>query len=211
MWRNGGSWSEIPDPSFWSGGISGDGLVVLGSSLATWEPSIWSVYYGVSSLGPDAAWGPRPGLPGAAWSASYEGYYAVGYDGPRDETFVWNIVQGRRPLASALGAEHAVQVDKCRFHRGQHMSSNSFVVLTPGLCTEAGGAGYFLADLTPACMDGVDNDGDGNADFPTDDGCENGLDADERPDVGCGLGGPDLALALLALGALRTRRRRYAA
>jgi len=205
VWRDGAGWSEIADPNFWSGGISGDGLVVLGASLALWEPAIWSVYYGVGSLGPDTTWGPRAVLPGAAWSSSYEGYFAVGYDGARDETFVWNTVQGRRSLGNVLATEHGVQVDKCRFHRGQHMSSNGFTVLTPGLCTEAPGARYFVADLIPACMDGVDNDGDGATDYP-EEGCENGLDADERPDLGCGLGGPDVALVLLALGALRARR-----
>jgi subtilisin family serine protease len=61
--------------------------------------------------------------------------------------------------------------------------------------------------LAPAaCFDALDNDGDGRADFPADLGCVNGFDASEADEVlGCGVG-PELALLLPFLAALRRRR-----
>lgn len=87
----------------------------------------------------------------------------------------------------------------------------------------------------PACNDGVDNDGDGATDFPADAGCpsaaagtenprcDDGLDNDGDGLVdladpqcasvfddteGCGLGGPEILLAFVAIGGLRRLRRR---
>lgn len=65
-----------------------------------------------------------------------------------------------------------------------------------------------VKSLAPAaCYDALDNDADGRADYPADLGCANGLDASEEyAATGCGIG-PELALALPLLAALRRRRR----
>jgi len=211
VWREGVGWSPVPDANFWAAGLSGNGAVVLGASFAGWQPAIWNPISGTTLLGPDPAWGAHPFYPGAAWDSSFEGWQVVGYDGSRDETYLWNPFQGRRSLDHVLSLENGVQVDKCRFHRGQSMSSDGTRIVTGGLCTELPGTSYLMVDLRPACDDGIDNDGDGLVDLG-DDGCLNVYDVDERPDVGCGLGGPDLASVLPLLGLLRalTGRRRRA-
>jgi len=210
VWHPGTGWSQVPDPGFWAAGVSGDGSLVLGSSLTAWQPAAWTPAGGVSLLGPDPVWGAGLMFPGAAWSSSFEGFVVVGSDGSREETFLWNPLQGRRSLGNVLSVENGVQIDKCRFHRAQHISNDGSRVVTGGLCTEMPGATYFLVDLRPACQDGLDNDADGLFDL-ADDGCVNIYDTDERPDLGCGLGGPDLVIALPLLGLLRSltgRRRR---
>lgn len=63
------------------------------------------------------------------------------------------------------------------------------------------------ARLPPACRDGIDNDGNGTADFPTDPGCSYPSDRSEKGPA-CGLGfevAP--ALALLGLRLSNVRRR----
>jgi subtilisin family serine protease len=63
-----------------------------------------------------------------------------------------------------------------------------------------------------ACFDGLDNDGDGAVDVDGDGGtpdphCTSGFDSSENTPSSCGLG-PELALLLPLLGALRRGRRR---
>jgi hypothetical protein len=110
-----------------------------------------------------------------------------------------------------------------------------------------GSGGVYVAEIPEQCSDGVDNDGDGEIDYPTDPGCASGTednelsslqcdngsddDSDGRIDwrsdgsgdqqcvsltdnkesagggVGCGLG-PELALVIPTLLALRCRRER---
>jgi hypothetical protein len=64
------------------------------------------------------------------------------------------------------------------------------------------------------CDDGFDNDSDFTIDYPADSGCTSSLDATETtpglPPPSCGAG-PELALLLPVLRALRRRRARVAA
>jgi hypothetical protein len=67
----------------------------------------------------------------------------------------------------------------------------------------------FLVESTvgddPECSDGVDNDGDGETDFPGDGQCRHGSDDRERLTLGCGLG-YEIVLVPALVG-LRLRRR----
>ena len=57
------------------------------------------------------------------------------------------------------------------------------------------------------CTDGIDNDGDGTVDYPADPDCVSPTDGTEAPPPsGCGIG-PELALLIPALLALRHRQR----
>ena len=81
--------------------------------------------------------------------------------------------------------------------------------------TEAGSSALFeVVETLPQCLDGSDNDFDGEIDFPDDPECPNALWDDEstgppppKKPAACGLG-PDLALLLPALMWLRRRARR---
>lgn len=77
----------------------------------------------------------------------------------------------------------------------------------PGGGNDPGCGQGVLSPEDPQCQDGVDNDGDGATDHPADTRCRSKRDDDEllNPPGGCGLGF-EIALALLALGALRRRR-----
>jgi subtilisin family serine protease len=65
-----------------------------------------------------------------------------------------------------------------------------------------------VKSLAPAaCYDSLDNDADGRIDFPADPDCQSGHDQSEQfIAASCGIG-PELALALPLLGALRRRTR----
>lgn len=72
-----------------------------------------------------------------------------------------------------------------------------------GLTCPPGARGVCDAKL-PRCANGLDDDGDGRADFPADNGCASASDpSEQRP--ACGLG-TELVLFLPALGALARRR-----
>ena len=57
----------------------------------------------------------------------------------------------------------------------------------------------------PYCSDGIDNDGDGKIDYPSDTACSSASGNDEVP-AGCGLGF-ELAVVTPLLAHLRLRRR----
>jgi len=69
-----------------------------------------------------------------------------------------------------------------------------------------GGSLYRIDPEDAACSDGVDNDGDGFVDFPADVGCTSASGATEVS-VSCGIG-PELAVGIGVLAALRRRARR---
>lgn len=70
------------------------------------------------------------------------------------------------------------------------------------------GAVYQIQPASPACSDGIDNDADGRIDFPSDPDCVSASSNSEFP--GCGIG-PELAVLLPILYALRRRQRAVAA
>src|SRR5688500_874712 len=72
----------------------------------------------------------------------------------------------------------------------------SALLATTGLTAMATPA---TADSPPQCSDGIDNDGDGRTDYPSDEGCSSELDDDERPQSGGGSVFPHLELEDCAL------------
>jgi uncharacterized membrane protein len=154
-------------------GVSDDGSTVVGSSIvnSAYQAFRWTTDEGMVSLG---------GFARVAWAVSADGSVIVGAGDNFDKTFIWDATNGSRDLKDVLtsmGVGSQVQV--WTLSRALAVSADGMVIVGYGL--NAGQVRGWMASLYPACDDGLDNDGDGLADFPNDPGCRTSTSSNEAP------------------------------
>jgi len=127
---------------------------------------------------------------------------AAPFDGQIDEIRIWKVVRTQAEINANKSVEIPVHPDMVAYWRlngdgvdliaGQVLTPTGDVsyVLTPLVQgVDISYPGYPIANAgnqvdicraySPECSDGIDNDGDGCADYPYDSGCENASDNDE--------------------------------
>lgn len=166
----GGAVSSCP----WA--VTPDGSVVVGVGN-TEEDSTYDPY---PFVGEAAIWreGSVLGLghfPGGDFSwaldVSADGTIAVGYsNGNPSGAFLWDPVHGMRHLEQILSEDYGISSGGFwLLADARAVSDDGLTIVGTGFGPE-GEEGWRLV-LPPACDDGLDNDGDGFADFPDDPGC----------------------------------------
>lgn len=102
------------------------------------------------------------------------GRSAIGIDG-----FVWDAENGMRQLAHLLEEEYGADLGGLALRWADDVSADGRVVV--GTAQDAAGNQQaWRAELAPLCGNGIDDDGDGTADFPGDPGCASQGDWSER-------------------------------
>lgn len=194
-------------------GVSGDGHVVVGHSGigGQWLEAVRSL-----DGGPLEGLGHLPeGFYGYAIAATHDGSVIVGSEAVGDRNvkywdyraFVWDAERGPRDLNTLLTEVYGMDLGGWTLRSATSVSDDALTIAGRMQNAARENQGFRLV-LPPECDDGVDNDGDGAADFPADPGCWTRGDA--REDLGrrirCGLGGPELLLPLAIVLAWRRRR-----
>ncbi len=179
--------------------ISDDGSTIVGEANSASaetnfpEPVRWTgASYGViESLG---ALSGQTRARGQAIDVTPDGSLIVGTTRDltgRDVAFLWDAGNGMRSLADVLEDEFGLDLGGWQLHAANGISAvdgvGEFTVIGSGT-NPSGDPEGFVAIFSPtACHDGVDNDGDGLADFPDDPQCTSFGDRSEGPDCSDGL------------------------
>lgn len=180
---------DFTGSNHWSQGLvlSGDGGIVVGygwkyetcggqCGTSTTRAFRWTAAGGLEELG---SWLDPTNVP---ISASSDASVVVG-TAPNSEHFVWREGLGAEELEALFELESGTDIDDWEIEPLQVVDDGgAFAVL---------GVGRYLSDPPliwrlrldppPACSDGLDNDGDGHADFPADPGCAQATSDDEAP------------------------------
>jgi uncharacterized membrane protein len=119
-----------------------------------------------------------------AWAVTANGEViagsAMGPDGYQ-HAMIWDPTHGMRTLESLL-LELGVEVpDGKRLDTVDDISSDGRRILGTASTLPYRYNGTFIVTLPPACADHLDNDGDGDTDFPHDRGCDSHFDESEEP------------------------------
>lgn len=153
--------------------VSADGSVVVGTSGG--RAFRWSAASGMQEL-PFSK----------ANSVSADGSVVVGEVGGGSGAIVWTM-SGARSLESVLIA-FGLDPDGWSVPRATGVSDDGLVVVGYGHNPTGGFQGWRLTlpePTTAACDNGIDDDGDGVADFPADPGCADSSDSSERGTAAC--------------------------
>jgi hypothetical protein len=152
------------------------------------EPVRWTgASYGV--IQPLGALPGQTSARGQAIDATPDGSLIVGSTrdlAGQDVAFLWDAAGGMQSLAAVLEQEYGLELGGWQLHAANGISAvngfGEFTVVGSGT-NPSGDPEGFVAILSPtACNDGVDNDGDGLADFPDDPECTSPGDRSEGPD-----------------------------
>lgn len=178
--------------------VSADGLVIVG--FANTSPAHTSQREAVRWEAPGYApllLGALPGVtaPGSrATAVSPDGTRIVGSANDAsgsDTAFLWDAPHGMRELASVLREEYGLDLGGWRLEEARDISATNaageFTIVGAGIDPAGHPQGWVALLSLPACNDGVDNDGDGLADFPADPHCTAKGDRSETPDCADGL------------------------
>ena len=107
-----------------------------------------------------------------------------------DRAFVWDAAHGMRDLATVLQSDYGVDVTDWVLTEATGISdvvSNTYTVVGRGVDPQGNPQGWVAYLTPPACSDGVDNDGDGQTDYPADPGCRSASDHSEQFDCQDGI------------------------
>ena len=125
-------------------------------------------------------------LPGGAFSSlvfscTADGSIAVGTGttASGDTAFIWDAANGMRRLQDVLVTDYGLDLSGWTLTSAFGVSDDGFVIAGNGINPSGDPEGY-VAILTFDCSDGIDNDGDGLTDFPSDPGCANASDTSEQ-------------------------------
>lgn len=152
--------------------ISGDGTTAVGenrSSSGGIEAFRWTAAAGITGLG-DL---PGGDIESRAYGVSYDGSVVVGYgtSSSGERAFVWDAAGGMRELGGVLVADYGLDLSGWRLTAAYDVSADGRTIVGVGT-NPSGDTEAWIADLTTVCNDGVDNDGDGSVDYPSDPGCK---------------------------------------
>ena len=177
-------------------GVSSDGTVVVGrantdsGSSSRLEAARWSGpgYASLELLG-------SLGTPAShANAVSGAGEVVVGMARNADNdrrAFVWDAVSGMRDLGSVLESDFGIDLGGWVLEEAHDVSdlgpAGELTIVGEGRNPAGEPEGFVAFLFPPACRDGEDNDGDGDVDFPEDDGCTAAVDLSETADCGDGL------------------------
>lgn len=105
--------------------------------------------------------------------------------------FIWDAVHGIRELKDVLISDYGLAIDDWTLSEARGVSDpdldGGFTVVGTGI-NPSGDTEGWVAYLYPvACSDGIDNDSDGDIDFPDDDGCRFLADLTEERDCSDGV------------------------
>jgi probable HAF family extracellular repeat protein len=157
--------------------VSADGTVVVGTSGGFPGQGVgarafrWSVERGMQEL-PFAV----------AHSVSADGSVIVG-EAADGSAIVWTA-SGARSLASLLRA-YGVDLSDWRLDRATGVSDDGLVIVGWGSSPRNGIQSWRVTLAVAECENGLDDDGDGVADFPADSGCSDPTDLSERGTIAC--------------------------
>jgi hypothetical protein len=171
-------------------GISADGSVIVGWSLQSSgnEALRWNSS-GAQRLGV------LPGdLTSEAADASGDGAIVIGFSRPfggPEAAFIWDEEHGMQALADVLVNDYGFDLTGWTLSRATSISDDGKVIVGWGKSpnhTEQAWIAVLGGPSAPACSNDLDDDGDGKADYPEDEGCKSVLDESEAAgDCGDGL------------------------
>jgi probable HAF family extracellular repeat protein len=185
--------------------VSDDGTTIVGFTNAatltlpggTVVPSsLQAVRWIGASFGTVQSLGPFPGsvnTDSEALAVSSDGSRIVGRAaGPdlTDRAFLWDAAHGMRDLKAVLVADYGLDLTGWVLSEATAISNvtgGAFTIVGTGIDPQGNPEGWVAFLATPACRDGVDNDGDGAIDYPGDPGCTSPADWSESFDCSDGL------------------------
>jgi probable HAF family extracellular repeat protein len=133
-------------------------------------------------------------LDSRAFAVTNDGALIVGVandENNDDAAFLWDAAHGMRKLSTVLAEDYGLDLGGWTLVDARGVSNKNaageFTIVGAGVNSGGDPEGY-VARLSPtACNDGIDNDGDGQTDFPSDAGCTRRADRSELPDCADGL------------------------
>jgi probable HAF family extracellular repeat protein len=140
--------------------------------------------------------GPFPGAvstSSAALAVSADGSIIVGRAtgaDQNDHAFIWSAAAGMRDLKTVLVGDYGLDLSGWTLSEATGISNvvnGSFTVVGNGIDEQGQPEGFVAFLATPACSDGIDNDGDGRTDYPADTGCTSPVDWSETFDCQDGI------------------------
>ncbi|MGH0030718.1 MAG: hypothetical protein ACQGVC_13065 [Myxococcota bacterium] len=129
----------------------------------------------------------------AALAVSSDGSVIVGRAKNQDlsdRAFLWDAANGMRDLKAVLTDDYGLDLTGWILTEATGVSDvvgGEFSVVGSGINPSGDPEGWIAFLSTPACGDGLDNDGDTATDHPADAGCRSPVDWSEEPDCNDGL------------------------
>jgi len=185
--------------------VSDDGSTLVGFSNAATltlpggtvvASSLQAVRWTGTSFGTIRSLGPFPGslnTDSAALAVSSNGALIVGRAAGSDladHAFLWDAVNGMRDLKTVLVTQYGLDLTGWTLSAATGISNvvaGNYTIVGEGIDPQGNSEGWVAFLATPACHDGVDNDGDGPIDYPADPGCTSPADWSEQPDCSDGI------------------------
>ncbi len=203
-WSSGGGMVALPDVpgaqvNAGATDVSDAGTVIVG--FANTHPTNTSRQEAMRWVGPSYSPAQLLGaLPGASFPGSIalgvsaDGTLIVGSakdeDGD-DAAFLWDATNGMRKLSLLLEQEYGLDLTGWTLVDARGISAvnaaGEFWIVGDGINPSGSREGWVALLSAPACNDGLDNDSDGQTDFPADPQCTAKGDRSETPDCGDGL------------------------
>lgn len=107
-----------------------------------------------------------------------------------DRAFIWDSVSGMRDLNEVLVSEYGLPLSGWTLTEARGITESGpgeTTIVGTGTNPSGDAEGWVAVLVVPRCRDGIDNDGDGDADFPADTGCQSAADWSETFDCEDGL------------------------
>jgi len=145
-----------------------------------YEAFRWTADAGMVGLGVPPGW-----TGSGAADVSGDGSIVVGTagrplgPGTESRAIIWDAVHGMRILQDVLETDYGLDLTGWTLWEATDISTDGRAIVGMGI-NPNGGNGGWLAILSTQCSDGIDNDGDGLADFPADPGCASAADDSEQ-------------------------------
>jgi probable HAF family extracellular repeat protein len=107
-----------------------------------------------------------------------------------DRAFVWDSTHGMRDLATVLTNDYGLDLGGWVLVEALGVSDvvgGSYTVVGRGVDPQGNSQGWVAYLTPPPCSNGIDDDGDGQTDYPADTGCRSASDRSEQFDCADGL------------------------
>jgi hypothetical protein len=119
---------------------------------------------------------------GHAQAVAADGATVVGYTSSPFRAFIWDSVNGMRNLQNVLVSDYGLDLTGWTLEAATDISPNGRTIVGNGTNPNGDLEAWIAIIPGPAtaCIDGLDNDGDGFTDYPDDPGCADADDLSER-------------------------------